>query len=296
MGPSGSGKTTLLRVVAGLEAPDRGRVSWNGEDVTRLPPHRRGFGLMFQDFALFPHRTVAENVGFGLRMEHRSPREVRTRVDEVLALVGLEGYGGRAIEGLSGGEQQRVALARTLAPSPRLVMLDEPVGSLDRELRDRLVVEMRSIFTSLGVTALYVTHDREEAFAIADGVAVMDAGRIVRTGPPQELWEDPGTEFVARLLGHHNILADGDSLEAAGLLGDLRLDGAAVLVPADAIEIEPSESGAGTVRRVTYRGARHEVEVDVAGNVLTTERRGAISPGSSVDVRLDERRVIRLTR
>jgi len=163
IGPSGCGKTTLLRVIAGLQRPLTGTVAWDGENLNAIPPHRRGFGMMFQDHALFPHRTVAGNVDFGLKMTG-SPLDVRrSRVEEVLELVGLGGYDHRSIADLSGGEQQRVALARTLAPSPRLIMLDEPLGSLDRALRDRLIGEMRGIFARLGITVVYVTHDQDEA-------------------------------------------------------------------------------------------------------------------------------------
>lgn len=207
LGPSGCGKTTLLRVIAGLERPDTGRVLFEAEDVTDIPSYRRGFGMMFQDFALFPHLTVDGNVGFGLRHSHL-PRPTRgERVRALLELVGLSGYGSRTTESLSGGERQRVALARALAPAPRLLMLDEPLGSLDRTLRERLLVELRGILSRLGVSTIYVTHDQLEAFAIADRVAIMRAGRIVREGTPREIYEEPATVFVARFLGMENIVS-----------------------------------------------------------------------------------------
>lgn len=201
MGPSGSGKTTLLRVVAGLEGAEMGDVRWNEDSILDVPAHRRGIGMMFQDYALFPHRTVARNIAFGLRMQGLPTDETRERTEDALELVGLTDYGPRPVSALSGGEQQRVALARTLAPRPRLVLLDEPLGALDRPLRERLVGEMRQIFEEVGATAIYVTHDRDEAFAIADRVAVIDGGRIVAEGTPERLWTAARDGRVAELIG-----------------------------------------------------------------------------------------------
>jgi thiamine transport system ATP-binding protein len=208
LGPSGSGKTTLLRVIAGLERPSGGHVLWDGRDLLDVPVHERGFGLMFQDYALFPHRNVFDNVAFGLRMGDRAKREraaVGARVAEVLALVGLTGLEGRSVARLSGGEQQRVALARTLAPAPRLLMLDEPLGSLDRALRERLPMELRAIFERVAATVLYVTHDQEEALGVADRTIVLRDGRMEADAAPHDLWQRPPTEFVARFLGFENI-------------------------------------------------------------------------------------------
>jgi len=206
LGPSGSGKSTLLRAVAGLERPTTGRVRWDGEDLTAVAPHRRHFGLMFQDHALFPHRDVLGNVAFGLRMQRMSRGVVDAGARAAIARVGLAGFEHRRVRELSGGEQQRVALARALAPDPRLLMLDEPLGSLDRELRERLATELRSLFVALEVTALFVTHDQDEAFALADRVVIMRAGHIEQVGPPQEVWHRPATEFTARFLGFANVV------------------------------------------------------------------------------------------
>ncbi|HEV7626945.1 MAG TPA: ABC transporter ATP-binding protein, partial [Streptomyces sp.] len=184
LGPSGSGKSTLLRVIAGLQSPDAGRVSLSGQDQTGVPPHRREVGLMFQDHQLFPQRDVGGNVAFGLRMRRADRHETRERVAELLELVGLPGAQRRAVAALSGGEQQRVALARALAPQPRLLMLDEPLGQLDRGLRERLVVELRALFHRLRTTVLAVTHDQGEAFVLADRVVVMNNGRIAQAGTP----------------------------------------------------------------------------------------------------------------
>lgn len=206
LGPSGSGKSTLLRALAGLVRPTAGRISWDGSDLTGVPPHRREFGLMFQDHALFPHLDVFGNVAFGLRMKKLGRAATRARVAEVLDLVNLQGFDDRRVNELSGGEQQRVALARALAPAPRVLMLDEPLGSLDRTLRERLMVELRALFETHGITALFVTHDQDEAFALADRVVVMRAGRVEQAGAPQEVWTRPATEFTARFLGFENMV------------------------------------------------------------------------------------------
>ncbi|MFD5712350.1 ABC transporter ATP-binding protein [Streptomyces pharetrae] len=206
LGPSGSGKSTLLRAVAGLQPLDAGRVLLDGRDQAGVPAHKRGVGLMFQDHQLFPQRDVAGNVAFGPRMHGLPRRERDARVEELLELVGLPGAGRRAVAALSGGEQQRVALARALAPRPRLLMLDEPLGQLDRSLRERLVVELRELFGRLGTTVLAVTHDQGEAFALADRVVVMRDGRIAQSGTPLDVWQRPTDAFVARFLGFDNVV------------------------------------------------------------------------------------------
>ncbi|PWH13714.1 MAG: iron ABC transporter ATP-binding protein [Ardenticatenia bacterium] len=209
LGPSGCGKTTLLRIIAGLETPDRGRILFEGRDIGPVPPHLRNFGLMFQDYALFPHRNVFENVAFGLRMrrstQHDSSERIAQQVREVLELVGLRDFERRNVHELSGGEAQRVALARSLAPRPRLLMLDEPLGSLDRITRERLMVELRDILTSVHVTTLYVTHDQLEAFSVADRAIIMNLGQIEQIGTPEEIYRRPASEFVARFLGMTNL-------------------------------------------------------------------------------------------
>jgi thiamine transport system ATP-binding protein len=215
LGPSGSGKSTLLRAVAGLQPLDCGRVVLGGRDQTGVPAHRREVGLMFQDHQLFPQRDVGANVAFGLRMHGASRKEQGARVGELLDLVGLPGAARRAVAALSGGEQQRVALARALAPRPRLLMLDEPLGQLDRSLRERLVVELRELFGRLGTTVLAVTHDQGEAFALADRVVVMRDGRIAQSGTPLEVWQRPADAFVARFLGFDNVVEATVAGEAA---------------------------------------------------------------------------------
>lgn len=201
LGPSGSGKSTLLRAIAGLERIENGKIRFDGKDLEGMPVHQRGFGLMFQSYALFPHLTVTDNVAFGLRMRNATDREVRERVEEVLGWVGLERLAGRRVDRLSGGEQQRVALARTLAPRPPLVMLDEPVGSLDRMLRQRLVEDIGRLLELQEAAALYVTHDHDEAMAISDRVAIMRDGRVVQSGPYSQLAAAPADRWVAEFLG-----------------------------------------------------------------------------------------------
>jgi len=295
LGPSGSGKSTLLRVVAGLQQPDAGRVLLDGADVTGVPPHRRGVGLMFQDHALFPQRDVAGNVAFGLRM--RGARDVAPRVEELLVLVGLAGAGRRSIATLSGGEQQRVALARALAPEPRVLMLDEPLGQLDRTLRERLVVELRQLFVRLGTTVLAVTHDQAEAFALADRVVVMDAGRIAQIGTPQDVWSRPASAFVARFLGFENVVeAEVRGAEVVTAWGPMRApagtpQGAGhVLIRPNGVELDEAGQLKATVAARTFRG-------DHVALLLEPERGPALEaacrlpdapePGAAVRVRFD---------
>ena len=231
LGPSGCGKTTLLRVVAGLQAHD-GEVVWEGQAMNTTAAHRRGFGLLFQDHALFPHLDVAGNVAYGLRIgrRHRAGRLAAERtVDRMLALVGMQGRARRPIDTLSGGEARRVSLARALAPHPRLLMLDEPLSGLDRPLREQLLADIRELLTSLGQTALYVTHDLQEALAVADRVAVMRAGRIEQVAEAAAIYRAPATEFVARFLGLSNIF-ELIPTATSGLfrtpLGEVRVRGA----------------------------------------------------------------------
>jgi thiamine transport system ATP-binding protein len=279
LGPSGSGKTTLLRVVAGLQPPDEGRVVLDGRDLAGVPPHRRGIGLVFQDHALFPHRDVFGNVAFGLRMRRDEPDAIERRTRELLALVGLEGFERRAVGTLSGGEQQRVALARALAPEPSLLLLDEPLGSLDRRLRDRLLEELAELFAELRLTAVYVTHDQSEAFTLGARVAVMREGRVVQVAAPDDLWRRPADEDVARFLGIANV-ADGE------------------VIRPEAVRVLPTAAaGNGTVERAVRVGpvVRLGVRLD-DGRVLAAV---AVSvdhprPGDRVDVEIDPEGIVRV--
>jgi thiamine transport system ATP-binding protein len=298
LGPSGCGKSTTLRAIAGLVPCAAGDVRLDGQSVSAVPPHRRPFGLMFQDYALFPHRDVAGNVAFGPRMQRLDRNAVRTRVDEVLQLVGLTGYGQRSVASLSGGEQQRVALARALAPEPRLLMLDEPLGSLDRSLRERLTVELRDLFVRLGITAITVTHDQAEAFTLADRVVVLRDGRVLQAGRPVDVWRAPVNAFVARFLGFANVFevqVRQRWVESPwGPLACDRADGPATLViRPDGLSFSADGGGAavvGTARAAAFRGDHFLVPVQLENSWLVevTERSGAIPPpGSPVGVRLD---------
>ncbi len=292
LGPSGCGKTTLLRIVAGLEAADSGQVAFEGRPLGDVPVHERGFGLMFQDLALFPHKDAAANVAFGLRMQGQSPADVDARVAEMLALVGLSGYGERQVFDLSGGEQQRVALARSLAPDPRLLMLDEPLASLDRALREELMNELRAILKRVGVTALYVTHDQQEAFALADRVMVMRRGRIVQKGTPQAVYRHPASTWVARFLGLTNLVpgrvAGVEPVEVETDLGrwtlgapDLEVAAGqevTLLVRPEAAQLVDSAAVEGDtrieaeVRACSFRGSRYHLTVrHESGLALTFE-------------------------
>ncbi len=206
LGPSGSGKTTLLRMLSGLEYPDHGDIFFAGKNLAGIAPHKRHFGMMFQNYALFPHKNIIENICFGLDMLNWPQERQRQRAKEILSSLGLQGFESRRVETLSGGEQQRVALARSLAPQPRLLLLDEPLGSLDRTLRDHLAGEIRTILKSQGVTAVFVTHDQSEAFTVADQIAILQQGQMEQLAPPEQLYRQPANEAVARFLGFKNIL------------------------------------------------------------------------------------------
>ena len=290
LGPSGCGKTTLLRLIAGLEIPDSGEVLFEGCDICGVPVHRRNFGLMFQDQALFPHKNVFENIAFGLRMQHLPKEEIRERVAEVLHLVGMVGFEERDVNELSGGEQQRVALARSLAPGPRLLMLDEPLASLDRTLRERLMNELRAILKGAGVTAIYVTHDQQEAFAVADRVIIMDRGRKVQEGKPEDVYQRPATEFVARFLGLENLLPGrvveaGPPLVVETALGRLTTADSPALPVGQAVTVLirpegvrcleagiPAENAiVGQVQARSFRGGHYQITVAAAGASLRFE-------------------------
>jgi ABC-type Fe3+/spermidine/putrescine transport system ATPase subunit len=207
LGPSGCGKTTTLRMIAGFESPTAGRIELAGGDVTRLPPQRRGMGMVFQNYALFPHLDVYENVAFGLKAKGVSAREARRKVADALVRVDLEGYEKRAVQALSGGQQQRVALARALAPEPPLLLLDEPLSNLDAALRERTRDELRTLLKQVGITSIFVTHDQEEAFALSDRIAVLRDGRLQQVGTPEVLYRTPENSFVAAFVGRANFVS-----------------------------------------------------------------------------------------
>jgi len=286
LGPSGSGKSTLLRAVAGLETPTTGSVSYDGRDLAAVPTHRRGFALMFQDGQLFAHQDVAGNVGYPLRLRHTPRRQVTRRVEELLDLVGLPGFGDRSTTSLSGGERQRVALARSLAVEPRLLLLDEPLSALDRGLRERLAHDLRGILVDAGTTALLVTHDQEEAFAVADRMALMRAGRVVQAGTLQEVWQQPVDAEAALFLGYASVL------EGPGASRVLAAAGRHDPVPALALRRSALRVGDEGTLRATVTSARAAPEavrltVDVEGlGTMHAVALGGAAPGVGEPVRL----------
>jgi putative spermidine/putrescine transport system ATP-binding protein len=281
LGPSGSGKTTTLRMIAGFEIPDEGTIELAGEDVSRLPPYERPVNTVFQDYALFPHMTVQENVEYGLMVKKVKKAERRKLAGDALEMVRLAGYGDRKPMQLSGGQRQRVALARAIVNRPRVLLLDEPLGALDLKLREQLQVELKQIQQALGITFVYVTHDQEEALTMSDRIAVFNAGRIEQFGTPAEMYEHPRTEFVAGFIGTSNILAR---------------DGRTFTVRPEKIRVlaeSAPEGEAGIVRNVVYLGAatRYSVELDAGGYLVALQQNLEVS---SSDVRAMEGRRVRL--
>jgi putative spermidine/putrescine transport system ATP-binding protein len=269
LGPSGSGKTTTLRLIAGFERPDSGRVELHGRDVTGVPPYARDVNTVFQDYALFPHMTVGENVAYGLRVKGVPRRERRGRVEEVLRIVRLPGLADRKPIQLSGGQRQRVALARALVNSPRVLLLDEPLGALDLKLRQEMQVELRRIqreVSDIGMTFVYVTHDQEEALTMSDRLAVFNDGRIEQVGAPAEVYERPATEFVAGFVGVSNVITrDGRTFT-------VRPEKITMLETAEALRGDTAELG--RIRDVVYVGmfTRYVVELDSGGELTVVKQ------------------------
>jgi ABC-type Fe3+/spermidine/putrescine transport system ATPase subunit len=293
LGPSGCGKTTTLRMIAGLEKPDSGSIEFQNSDITNYPPERRGFGMVFQNYALFPHLNVFENVAFGLRARHKTKAEMADRVTSALELVQLPGYEKRAVDELSGGQQQRVAIARAIAIEPALLLFDEPLSNLDVSLREETRSELRELVTRLGLTAVYVTHDQEEAFALCDRISVMVGGRLMQTGRPRELYEQPSEISVASFLGRNNLIkamrlsscktTDGEFKTLEGghtLYLPVKHDELAPLNKPVFLAIRPEHvqlnmndnhavnSLPGKIREIVFAGATSTVRVDANGLLL----------------------------
>ena len=324
LGPSGCGKTTTLRMIAGFERPTSGRILLDGTDVARVPPHQRNVNTVFQSYALFPHLDVAKNVAFGLKYHKLTKEERAQRVGEALELVSMTDFARRKADQLSGGQQQRVALARALVLRPRVLLLDEPLGALDAQLRKNLQVELKALQTEVGITFVFVTHDQSEALTMSDRIAVMNHGRVEQAASPKEVYEEPDTVFVADFLGVSNLLgaeAVGKDGEACTVqVGDRRLraqQGATgargdvkVMIRPERIEIEPHSSAGeqrlpGMVERSVFLGGAYEVHVRVLGGELLkamVPNDGGATPealdsGSAVSLHLppDALRVLRTT-
>jgi ABC-type Fe3+/spermidine/putrescine transport system ATPase subunit len=303
LGPSGCGKSTLLAVVAGLIQPDSGVVYWQGKDLAGVPTHRREFGLMFQDYALFPHMPVGENIAFGLKMQGLTRQEIEQQVSETLALVGLPGYERRDVNQLSGGEQQRVALGRALAPRPKLLMLDEPLGSLDRALRQRLMDDLRQIVKSTAQTTLYVTHDQEEAYTLADRVVVMQAGQAIQIGTPQEIYLQPASVFVARFVGLTNFVSGqaGEGMVNTPMgqfpCNEPYKGPVMVLFRPDRVRLEPGELALnGTVTDIVFQGETSLMKIKIEEHSFSFSLPSGNLPhiGEEVALSLDAERGIQI--
>ncbi|QGM47801.1 ABC transporter ATP-binding protein [Methylocystis heyeri] len=280
LGPSGCGKTTLMRLIAGFETPDSGQALLSGRDLFGIPPHRRPINMMFQSYALFPHLNVFENVAFGLRRRGGAGREeISARVDHLLEIVQLQGFGGRKIDQLSGGQKQRVALARALAPGPSLLLLDEPLGALDRKLREETQFQLKDIQRRLKTSFVIVTHDQDEALALADRIAVMRAGAVEQIGSPVEIYQKPASRFVASFVGATNMIEgrisrDGDAVYFEAPFGRLERRGCALpggapaalsLRPEQIVVQREGEGVRGVIEDVAFRGETTRLRVGVGG-------------------------------
>ncbi|MER5389342.1 ABC transporter ATP-binding protein [Saccharopolyspora sp. NPDC002686] len=320
LGPSGCGKSTLLRMIAGFVEPTTGRIHFGDRDVTRTPPHKRDTGMVFQNYALFPHLTVAQNVAYGLVVRKIGKAERSEQVERALKQVGLAGYGDRRVDQLSGGQQQRVALARAVVISPSVLLLDEPLSNLDAKLREETRAQIREVQRSAGITAVYVTHDQAEAMAMSDRIAVLDRGSVHQVGTPREIYQRPSTSFVARFIGGSNVLP----VEVAGRSGgdvtvrlpggreldvrngqgasDLEGDLAVSLRPESLRFCEPSDGElAGTVTGEEFNGASTSFTVEVEGTTITVtsaqeDLRAHVQTGEKVGLTADPHRAWLVTR
>jgi putative spermidine/putrescine transport system ATP-binding protein len=294
LGPSGSGKTTTLRMIAGFELPTEGRVLLDGEDVSRMPPFERDVNTVFQDYALFPHMSVGDNVGYGLVIRRIPRQEREQRVGEALRMVRLDGYQKRRPGQLSGGQRQRVALARALVNRPRVLLLDEPLGALDLKLREEMQIELKVIQQQVGITFIYVTHDQEEALTMSDRIAVFNAGRIEQVGSPADVYERPGTPFVAGFVGTSNLLRDDVARQIVGRDGTftVRPEKIRIASPDDPVA-EDESSATGTIRSVVYLGpdTRYVVTLDAGSELVVTQQNLATS---STEALAQEGRAVRL--
>ena len=280
LGPSGSGKTTTLRMIAGFDLPTEGVVRLRGQDVSHLPPYERDVNTVFQDYALFPHMTVAQNVGYGLMVKRVARSERKTRVEEVLDMVRLPGMGNRKPSQLSGGQRQRVALARALVNRPRVLLLDEPLGALDLKLREQMQIELKSIQKEVGITFIFVTHDQDEALAMSDRLAVFNNGQIDQVGSPAEVYESPLTEFVAGFVGTSNLVSGESAVSISGSEATFTVRPEKIrLADRDAAVSDGECAVTGTIRDVVYLGVntRYIVALDTGGELVVIQQNQATS-------------------
>lgn len=308
LGRSGSGKSTLLRIIAGIENADQGGILWNDQDLSNVPIHKRNFGLMFQDYALFPHMSVYENVAFGLKMAGLDANEIKRRVDRELKKVGMLSFAHRSVTELSGGEQQRVALARALAPQPRLLMLDEPLGALDKSLKGHLLHDIHTLLYETEIPAIYVTHDQEEAFSIADRLMLLHHGEIVQQGSPQEVFQAPKNEWVANFLGFTNIvsgrLMDKNPVMVSTKLGDLIVENSIdiqlklnqqvdILIRPDAIlpTTAAINNFRGVVEDVFFLGQDYRIRVRVKDYLLEFDIESSKRIGDTITASLNPKAI-----
>ena len=294
LGPSGSGKTTTLRMIAGFELPTTGRILLHGADVTAVPPFDRDVNTVFQDYALFPHMTVGDNVAYGLVVRKVAKAERVTRVTEALRMVRLEGYEKRKPSQLSGGQRQRVALARALVNRPRVLLLDEPLGALDLKLREEMQIELKAIQQAVGITFIYVTHDQEEALTMSDRLAVFNQGRIEQIGAPAEVYERPATRFVAGFVGTSNLLRGEAAERILGSTGTFTIRPEKIRLAApDAVGRTRRDVGTGIVRGVVYLGpdTRYVVTLDAGGELVVTQQNLSTS---STEALAQEGKAVRL--
>jgi putative spermidine/putrescine transport system ATP-binding protein len=294
LGPSGSGKTTTLRMIAGFELPSAGRILLHGQDVTQVPPFDRDVNTVFQDYALFPHMTVAGNVGYGLVVRKVAKSERTQRVQEALRMVRLEGYGERKPGQLSGGQRQRVALARALVNRPRVLLLDEPLGALDLKLREEMQIELKAIQQQVGITFIYVTHDQEEALTMSDRLAVFNAGRIEQLGTPAEVYERPATRFVAGFVGTSNLLTGDVAAAVLGRRGSFTIRPEKIHLAEPGTAVAGDEHSApGRIRAVVYLGpdTRYTVTLDAGSDLVVTQQNLATT---STEALAQEGKAVRL--
>ena len=293
LGPSGCGKTTLLRIIAGLETPDSGSTVWfDSDDVTSLSVEQRKVGMVFQSYALFPNMSVRANIGYGLKMQKLKKPEINARVDEVMEMCQLSDFAKRGVDALSGGQRQRVALARAIAPRPRILLLDEPLSALDASMREALRDELAILLRKFQITAIFVTHDQDEAMAIADRVAVMSNGQVVQSGTPEELYRNPNSAFVAGFVGsamHLEGKSSGKTLTLKGGTQRLPSNGSGhnVYVRAEDVQIDEAGSLGGEVETVTFMGTHYRVGIKgIMPNTLTSIFAGQSAPKVGAKVKV----------